>query len=73
MDPGRRADVGAPVTAARWPRDNSTRGNCAAFASPAAAQQAFISNGGPQRDPLGLDPDGDGRVCGWTPAQAEPL
>ena len=36
--------------------------------TPAAAQAAFIARGGPAVDPLGLDPDGDGFVCGWDPA-----
>lgn len=64
--------VAAPL-AGRWPRDGSVRGNCAAWPSPEAAQQAFAAQGGPQRDPLGLDPDGDGRVCGWTPDRGELL
>lgn len=40
---------------------------CAAYPTPEAAQIAFIARGGPQADPLGLDPDGDGFVCGWDP------
>ena len=40
---------------------------CARFATSEAAQIAFIARGGPQADPLGLDPDGDGFVCGWDP------
>ena len=60
--------------AGRYARDGSVRpGNCAAWPSPEAAQRAFLAQGGPQRDPLGLDPDGDGRVCGWTPSRGEPL
>ena len=46
---------------------------CSAFASAAAAQRAFESQGGPLRDPLGLDADGDGRACRWTGKPAEPL
>lgn len=42
--------------------------NCAQYASPDQAQRAFLSNGGPDRDRLGLDPDGDGFACGWDPA-----
>ncbi|MCX7643710.1 MAG: hypothetical protein N2Z62_00235 [Rhodobacteraceae bacterium] len=41
---------------------------CARYPSPGLAQEAFLSRGGPERDPLGLDPDGDGYVCGWDPA-----
>lgn len=40
---------------------------CAGYANPGAAQTAFLAAGGPQRDPGGMDPDGDGFVCGWTP------
>lgn len=32
------------------------------------AQTAFLNAGGPERDSLGLDPDGDGYACGWNPA-----
>lgn len=41
--------------------------NCGRYASPDLAQQDFLSNGGPERDRLGLDPDGDGFACGWNP------
>ncbi|MCR9146312.1 MAG: hypothetical protein NXH74_03835 [Rhodobacteraceae bacterium] len=40
---------------------------CANYASPDQAQIAFLEKGGPQRDRLGLDPDGDGYACGWDP------
>ncbi|WP_170374378.1 hypothetical protein [Ruegeria atlantica] len=42
--------------------------NCARFPSPDQAQIEFLSNGGPQRDRKGLDPDGDGYACGWDPS-----
>ncbi|MGR3468681.1 MAG: hypothetical protein ACU0CI_12470 [Shimia sp.] len=41
---------------------------CAAFQSDDAAQREFLIRGGPMRDRLGLDPDGDGFACGWNPA-----
>lgn len=41
--------------------------NCAKFPSPDLAQEEFLSRGGPKRDPLGLDPDGDGFACAWDP------
>ncbi|PZO67794.1 MAG: hypothetical protein DI498_02085 [Paracoccus denitrificans] len=41
---------------------------CASFANPPAAQLAFLQRGGPAQDPMGIDPDGDGFVCGWNPA-----
>lgn len=40
---------------------------CAKFASPDQAQQEFLARGGPQKDRLGLDPDGDGFACSWDP------
>lgn len=45
---------------------NSAR-NCAQFASADLAQEEFLRRGGPERDPLNLDPDGDGFACGWSP------
>lgn len=42
--------------------------NCAKYASPDQAQIAFLERGGPDRDRLGLDPDGDGYACAWDPA-----
>lgn len=40
---------------------------CAQFGSPDQAQRAFLENGGPDRDKLGVDPDGDGFACAWDP------
>ena len=40
---------------------------CQKYSSPNAAQEAFLDAGGPERDRLGLDPDGDGYACGWDP------
>lgn len=40
---------------------------CSQFGSADAAQQAFLAQGGPARDKLGVDPDGDGFACGWDP------
>lgn len=41
--------------------------NCRAYASADDAQADFLSRGGPERDRLGLDPDGDGYACAWDP------
>lgn len=41
---------------------------CARYPSPDQAQIDFLDSGGPQRDRLGLDPDGDGFACAWNPA-----
>jgi hypothetical protein len=40
---------------------------CANFASPDLAQEAFLERGGPERDRMGVDPDGDGFACTWDP------
>ncbi len=42
--------------------------NCAKYASAEEAQMAFLAKGGPDKDRMGLDPDGDGYACGWDPA-----
>ncbi|WP_371168495.1 hypothetical protein [Aliiroseovarius sp. 2305UL8-7] len=42
--------------------------NCAKYTSADFAQIAFLEAGGPKRDKMGLDPDGDGFACGWNPA-----
>lgn len=59
--------AGTPV----WPRpmpDTAKAARlCAGYASPEAAQRAFLAAGRPQIDVTGIDPDGDGYVCGWDP------
>lgn len=60
-DPGTRVFArsgGSTATAARA---------CASYKDANAAQTAFLAAGGPDRDPRGMDPDGDGFVCGWNP------
>ncbi len=54
----RRAGIGKE---ARYVR------NCAKYTSPDMAQIEFLDKGGPERDRLGLDPDGDGYACRWDP------
>ena len=56
-----------------WPRSSAFsqeryRRNCAIYAYEDFAQEAFLANGGPDRNWKGLDPDGDGFACGWDPA-----
>ena len=41
--------------------------NCAKYRTPDEAQRDFLTRGGPTRDRLGIDPDGDGFACGWDP------
>lgn len=45
----------------------STNRRCARYDTPNDAQQAFLDAGGPRNDRLGLDPDGDGFACDWSP------
>lgn len=40
---------------------------CANYSSSDRAQEDFLANGGPERDRLGVDPDGDGFACYWDP------
>lgn len=40
---------------------------CGQFATRDEAQDRFLRDGGPERDPNGMDPDGDGFVCGFDP------
>lgn len=47
--------------------DSRFQRNCAKYRTPDEAQRDFLSRGGPQRDRLGIDPDGDGFACGWDP------
>lgn len=42
--------------------------NCAKYASADLAQAAFLAKGGPNRDRMGIDPDGDGYACYWDPS-----
>lgn len=44
------------------------RRNCASYRSADEAQRDFLARGGPERDPRGIDPDGDGFACAWDPA-----
>ncbi|PWJ17025.1 hypothetical protein [Jannaschia seohaensis] len=41
---------------------------CQGYRTDDVAQEEFLSAGGPERDRLGLDPDGDGNACDWDPA-----
>ena len=40
--------------------------DCRAFPNAALAQERFLGLGGPVKDPMGLDPDGDGLACEWA-------
>lgn len=45
----------------------SSEAACAKFTSSDQAQQQFLAKGGPDRDRLGVDSDGDGFACSWDP------
>lgn len=45
----------------------SANAACAKYASSDQAQQDFLAKGGPDRDRMGVDPDGDGFACAWDP------
>jgi len=47
--------------------ESKFRRNCAQYPSSDQAQIDFLKRGGPERDRLGLDPDGDGYACNWDP------
>jgi len=42
-------------------------GNCDQYSIPEIAQVAFLNAGGPRKDDLLLDADGDGFACAWVP------
>ena len=48
-------------------RRTNSASQCRKFNSPDDAQRNFLANGGPQDDPLNLDPNGDGFACRWSP------
>lgn len=61
-----------PVGAQLYPRSGLNAQNrflraCGGYASSDLAQEDFLARGGPERDRLGVDPDGDGYACYWDP------
>ena len=52
---------------ARTASKYSGGGNCDQYSIPEIAQIAFLNAGGPKRDTLLLDADGDGFACAWVP------
>lgn len=59
--------VGQKIYRRSGGRDGSAARTCRRYGNPDEAQRAFLAQGGPTKDRLGIDPDGDGFVCGWTP------
>jgi hypothetical protein len=62
-----RNQPGEPLYSRSAIRLTSPEAACRRFRSPDLAQEAFLEAGGPERDPRGLDPDGDGFACDWDP------
>ncbi|MDT0682786.1 hypothetical protein RM543_08810 [Roseicyclus sp. F158] len=60
--------VGQPLYRRMFASADKARRNCANYPSPDVAQRDFLARGGPQRDRLGIDPDGDGFACSWDPS-----
>jgi hypothetical protein len=60
--------LGSPVYS-RFPVGGQARflRNCGKYPSSDMAQIEFLKRGGPKRDMLGIDPDGDGFACYWDP------
>jgi len=61
------AATGAIVLTPAGPASAHTDKDCGDFATQAAAQDYFISLGGPSSDPDRLDGDGDGTACDTLP------
>ena len=59
--------VGTPLYARRSGGISDGTAACDRYETADEAQRAFLAVGGPESDPLGLDPDGDGFACAWSP------
>ena len=64
---GERHEPGTAVYPRNAPSAATAERACRSYRDAAAAQAAFLSAGGPIVDAHGMDPDGDGFVCGWDP------
>jgi hypothetical protein len=56
-----------PVGERVYARRPGLGGACGRYRSADEAQRAFLAAGGPDSDPRGLDPDGDGFACAFDP------
>ena len=59
--------VGKRIYRRNYIRTGNELNNCSRFRIKDDAQRYFLANGGPELDPLKLDPDGDGYACFWNP------
>lgn len=64
---GASNEVGAAQYDRSFASETRSQMACGRYASADQAQEAFLNSGGPEQDGQGLDPDGDGFACGWTP------
>lgn len=61
--------VGTPLySRSSFSSDAKAQRNCAKYETTDRAQEAFLADGGPEKDRNGIDPDGDGFACSWDPA-----
>ncbi|WP_226626904.1 hypothetical protein [Alloyangia pacifica] len=61
--------VGTPLySRSAFASEEKGQRNCAKYETTDRAQEAFLADGGPEKDRNGLDPDGDGFACSWDPA-----
>ena len=60
-------DVGDKLYRRPVIKNRFSSAECAKFETPDEAQRYFLANDGPEKDPLNLDPDGDGFACRWSP------
>ncbi len=63
-----RHPVGQKVYGRGLTSQRKAEAACARYDTDEKAQDQFLKNGGPNKDKLGLDPDGDGYACNWNPA-----
>ena len=59
--------VGKRIYGRNYIRSSNEPNNCSRFRIKDDSQRYFLANGGPELDPLKLDPDGDGYACFWNP------
>ena len=59
--------VGKRIYRRNYIRSSNEPNNCSRFRIKDDSQRYFLANGGPELDPLKLDPDGDGYACFWNP------
>ena len=59
--------IGKRIYRRNYIKSNDEPNNCSRFRTKDDSQRYFLANGGPELDPLRLDPDGDGYACFWNP------